>query len=150
MKMVDTFLKQKLMERIPQQAPFRFIDDISFISEDFIRGEYTYREDEYFYKGHFPKHPITPGVILIETMAQIGLLALGIYLLKEDKKLEKVFLTSSNIDFKSFVLPGEKVVVEAKKKYFRLNKLKCEVSMHHETKGVICSGTISGMFLENS
>jgi len=147
--MVDTVNKQKILDLIPHCEPFRFIDDILEIEDDFVRGTYTYKEDEYFYKGHFPGHPITPGVILIETMAQIGLLTLGIYLSKDCEKPEKVFLTSTNIDFRSFVLPGEKIIVESRKKYFRMNKLKCEVSMHHATKGVICKGSIAGLFLND-
>ncbi len=145
--MIATEHQQKILEMIPHREPFRFIDDILTIEDDFIRGTYTYKPDEYFYQGHFPGHPITPGVILIETMAQIGLLALGIHLSANCEKPEKVFLTATNIDFRSFVLPGEKIIVESRKKYFRMNKLKCEVSMLHETKGIICKGTIAGIFL---
>ena len=147
--MKDTLQQKDILGMIPHRKPFRFIDNILDIDDNFVRGDYTFRKEEYFYQGHFPGHPITPGVILIETMAQIGLLTLGIYLSKDTKKLEKVFLTSSNIDFRSFVLPGERVVVEAKKIYFRMNKLKCDVSMHQETKGVICKGSIAGIFLDD-
>ena len=54
-------------------------------------GFYTFKEDEYFYQGHFKDNPITPGVILTEVMAQIGVVCLGIYLLKRSRfqKIEK-------------------------------------------------------------
>lgn len=146
--MLNTLQKNEILDRIPHQEPFRFIDDILEIDNNSICGEYTYKENEFFYKGHFPDFPVTPGVILTETMAQIGLLALGIFLSKESQDPKKVFMTSSNIDFRETVLPGEKVIVKAKKIFFRLNKLKCEVSMHHEEKGLICKGTISGIFIQ--
>ena len=77
----DAGIKQEVLELVPQQAPFRFIDEIISLDEDGIVGAYRFREDEFFYRGHFPGRPITPGVILIETMAQIGVVAFGMYLL---------------------------------------------------------------------
>ena len=53
-------------------------------------GAYRFREDEFFYRGHFPGRPITPGVILIETMAQIGVVAFGMYLLACQKNMRPV------------------------------------------------------------
>jgi len=144
--MVSNLQHQSILDMIPQEKPFRFVDTIIEVDEESICGEYTFKKDEYFYKGHFPEHPITPGVILIESMAQIGLLALGIFLTKASKKPDKVFLRSSDIEFKQPVLPGDKVIVKAKKIFFRLNMLKCQVSMHHETKGVVCKGTITGIY----
>ena len=97
---------EEVLEIIPQQKPFRFIDRIIEISEDGAIGEYTFREDESFYAGHFPGNPVTPGVILIETMCQTGLVALGIYLLglKADKaevsRMVTLF-TDSDVEFSS-------------------------------------------------
>ena len=70
---------EEVLSLIPQQYPFRFIDGILEMDEEHIVGTYRFREDEYFYRGHFPSQPITPGVILIETMAQTGVVAFGIY-----------------------------------------------------------------------
>ncbi|MEO1575848.1 MAG: beta-hydroxyacyl-ACP dehydratase, partial [Pseudomonadota bacterium] len=57
----------ELLQAVPQQAPFRFIDTIVEVDDDHIVGRYTFRPDEFFYAGHFPGQPVTPGVILIET-----------------------------------------------------------------------------------
>jgi 3-hydroxyacyl-[acyl-carrier-protein] dehydratase len=57
-----------------------------------------------FYKGHFEHHPVTPGVILTETMAQIGLVCLGIFILDNNfTKNTSIALTSTSMDFIKFI-----------------------------------------------
>ncbi|MDQ3230519.1 MAG: hypothetical protein M3Q07_01770, partial [Pseudobdellovibrionaceae bacterium] len=63
----------RILALVPQQKPFRFVDRIIEVDEQRIVGQYQFREDEWFYRGHFPGNPVTPGVILVECMAQIGL-----------------------------------------------------------------------------
>ncbi len=136
---------------LPYQAPFLFVDTLTAISEDGITGEYTFKEDAYFYKGHFKDHPVTPGVILTETMAQIGAVCLGIYLTRNNKKSNRapqVALTSSAIDFYVPVYPGEQVTVISEKEYFRFNKLKCKVQLFNAQDQLVCRGFISGMINE--
>ena len=129
--------EQNIIELLPYQRPFLFVDAIDTVSENEIRGHYTFRKDEYFYKGHFKDNPITPGVILTECMAQIGLVCFGIFLLKDElqnAKKPQVALTSNKIDFYLPVLPGEKVIVHSEKEVFRFNKLKCKVKMLNKNK----------------
>jgi 3-hydroxyacyl-[acyl-carrier-protein] dehydratase len=124
------------------------VDELHEITEQGVKGSYTYKHDEYFYQGHFKNFPVTPGVILTETMAQIGVVCLGIYLLKDDITLmskPEIALTSVEIDFLLPVFPGEKVTIISQKKYFRFNKLKCDVEMRNSHDKIVCSGTISGM-----
>ena len=113
-----------------------------------MKGYYTFKEDNYFYRGHFKDNPITPGVILTEVMAQIGLVCLGIYLLKDEfskTKKPQIALTSSNIEFFLPVRPNERVKVVSEKIYFRFNKLKCKVQLFNEKNELVCKGVISGM-----
>ncbi|MDZ7846076.1 MAG: hypothetical protein U5L96_04560 [Owenweeksia sp.] len=63
------------------------MDDIDAVDENGISGHYRFKEDEFFYAGHFVGNPVTPGVILIECMAQIGLVSLGFFLLSQKGKL---------------------------------------------------------------
>ncbi|PIX14108.1 MAG: hydroxymyristoyl-ACP dehydratase, partial [Flavobacteriaceae bacterium CG_4_8_14_3_um_filter_31_8] len=89
---------QKIISFLPYTKPFLFVDEITQISENGVIGNYTFKENEYFYKGHFINKPITPGVILTETMAQIGVVCLGIYLLKNEISSDKkpqIALTSN-------------------------------------------------------
>ncbi len=140
----------KIIKLLPYKKPFLFVDELIEISENGITGNYTYREDEFFYEGHFIKNPITPGVILTETMAQIGVVSLGVFLLKDkissDKK-PQIALTSNQIDFFLPVLPNEKVTVISEKEFFRFNKLKCKVKMLNSKNELVCRGTISGMII---
>lgn len=140
----------EIIKLLPYTHPFLFVDDITEISENGVSGTYTFKETEFFYPGHFNENPITPGVILTETMAQIGLVCLGIFLLKDDllsNKKPQIALTSNTIDFFLPVLPNQKVTVVSEKVYFRFNKLKCKVKMMNEQKELVCRGTIDGMLI---
>jgi len=124
------------------------VDEITSISESVVEGTYFYDESLDFYKGHFKDNPVTPGVILTETMAQIGVVCLGIYLLKNQFTQNSVIvLTSSEIEYLKPVLPNEKVKVISEKIYFRFNKLKCKVAMFNEGNIEVCRGTIAGMII---
>ncbi len=133
---------------LPYQAPFLFVDDLTDISDESIIGYYTYKKDAFYYKGHFKNYPITPGVILTETMAQIGLVCLGIYMFRDHLRgpnPPQIALTSNQIDFFLPVFPGERVKVVSEKEYFRFNKLKCHVNLYNMNNELVCRGTISGM-----
>ncbi len=141
-------MKQQILEKLPYSEPFLFVDGIEQIDQNGVIGHYTYDANADFYRGHFKDHPVTPGVILTETMAQIGLVCLGIYLLNEDFTFKSaIALTSTEIEFLIPVFPGEKVTVTSQKLYFRFGKLKCRVVMTNSTGSEVCSGTIAGMIL---
>ena len=142
-----------ILENLPYSKPFLFVDRLLSMSETNIEGSYTFTKDEFFYAGHFKDQPVTPGVILTECMAQIGLVCFGIFLLKNESSStekevlpkHKIALTNNNIDFFLPVFPGEMVKVFSEKEYFRFNKLKCKVKMLNEKNEVVCKGVISGM-----
>ncbi len=121
---------QEIISKLPYSKPFLFVDELLHI------------------KGHFKDNPITPGVILTEVMAQIGLVCLGIYILNNTfNKNTAIVLTSTEIDFLKPVFPNEKVTVISEKLYFRFGKLKCKVTMKNEKGETVCSGTIAGIIL---
>lgn len=133
---------------LPYQEPFLFVDALTEISEESITGYYTYGEDAFFYRGHFKDQPVTPGVILTETMAQIGVVCLGIYIFRDHLEVKdhpQIALTSNQIDFYLPVFPGERVKVISEKEYFRFHKLKCNVKLFNANNEMVCRGTISGM-----
>lgn len=136
---------------LPYTEPFLFVDEIISVSEESISGSYTFSSDAFFYKGHFKNNPVTPGVILTECMAQIGLVCFGIYLLKDENISEKstFALSSTEIDFYLPVFPGEKVTVISEKIYFRFQKLKCKVKLLNAKDEIVAKGTISGMILKS-
>jgi 3-hydroxyacyl-[acyl-carrier-protein] dehydratase len=140
--------EKEILSKLPYSKPFLFVDKIIRIDEDGVEGEYTFDRDLDFYKGHFKEKPVTPGVILTEVMAQIGLVCLGIFLLNNQFNNEaSIALTSIDIEFLKPVFPNEKVTVISKKIYFRFGKLKCKVSMKNERDEEVCNGTIAGMIV---
>lgn len=137
-----------LLAHLPQQPPFRFVDDVTEMDEQHIRGHYRFRADEYFYAGHFPGQPLTPGVILIECMAQIGLVAFGLHLLGEQRETAKgMAFSSSEVEFLAPVYPEQRVEVVAEKVYFRLGKLKVKAQLQLPDGVVAARGTLAGMVL---
>lgn len=139
-----------ILKKLPYSSPFLFVDDLVSIDENGVIGNFTFKEGLDFYKGHFKNSPVTPGVILTECMAQIGLVCLGIFLVENDLTEEsQIGLTSTEIEFLKPVFPGEKVSVISEKIYFRFNKLKCKVKMLNEKSEIVCEGTIAGIIKVN-
>jgi 3-hydroxyacyl-[acyl-carrier-protein] dehydratase len=139
----------EVLAALPQQEPFRFVDEILEIDEEHIVGSYRFRPEADFYRGHFPGNPVTPGVILIESMAQVGIVALGLYLLalESESDADKIttLFTDTSVDFNGIVRPGDRVTISAKKTFFRRLKLRSEAEMKLEDGTVVCSGSVSGM-----
>jgi 3-hydroxyacyl-[acyl-carrier-protein] dehydratase len=139
---------KEILSKLPYSKPFLFVDELLHVDEHGASGCFTFDENLEFYKGHFKGNPITPGVILTETMAQIGLVCLGIYLVNDRLTSNNIIsLTSTEIEFIKPVFPKEKVTVISEKIYFRFGKLKCKVIMKNEQQETVCSGTIAGMIL---
>lgn len=137
-----------LLDQLPQQEPFRFVDEIHSVDENGIEASYTWRADADFYRGHFPGNPVTPGVLLIESMAQAAVVAFGIHLVKLDGgDPEKLitFFTDAQVDFSGTVLPGDRVTIRGKKVFWRRRKLRAEAEMLLEDGTLVCSGVLSGM-----
>lgn len=137
---------QEIIEQLPYSEPFLFVDELIQLSAERSEGCYTFPESAPFYKGHFKAHPVTPGVLLTECCAQIGLVCLGLYLLKDkDTNGLTLGLSSANMEFFIPVYPGEKVRVVSEKIYFRFHKLKCLVQLFNTKNQLVCKGVMAGM-----
>jgi 3-hydroxyacyl-[acyl-carrier-protein] dehydratase len=133
-----------VLAAVPHRPPFRFIDEIVELDHDHIVAAYRFRPDADFYRGHFPGNPITPGVLLVEAMAQAGVVAHGIFLLGGDPGMLTLF-TDATVEFTGIVRPGQRVIVRGRKLVFRRSLLRSAVEMMLEDGTVVCSGTLSGM-----
>ena len=105
--------KEGIKNIIPQREPFLMIDEV----EDFIPGEsataYKYvNEEEYYFKGHFPGNPIMPGVLIVESLAQTG--AVAILSMEENKGKNALFGGIGKLRFKKQVVPGDTLKLEVK------------------------------------
>ena len=93
---------------LPHRPPFLFVDRIVELTETKVIGVRTFREDEPYFKGHFPDHPVVPGVLLLEGLAQ----TMGYYALYH-RKAPRVFLVGiDRARFRSIVEPGKEVTYE--------------------------------------
>lgn len=145
---MTTDVKDVILARIPQQTPFRFIDRIVEIDADRITSQYTFRQDEFFYRGHFPGRPITPGVILIEAMAQTAVVALGLHLVMsegEDPSKYLTVFTDVEAEFRAEVKPGDTVTIKGEKLFWRRRKLKSKAELYLPDGRLAASATLSGL-----
>jgi 3-hydroxyacyl-[acyl-carrier-protein] dehydratase len=140
----------EVLEMLPQKEPFLFVDEILEVDDDHIVARYRFRPDADFYRGHFPDRPVTPGVILLESLAQVGVVALGLYQVARDQGRDAVreslaLFTDANVEFSGLVNPGDRVTIRAKKVFFRRGKIRSEAEMTLDDGTVVLSGSISGM-----
>lgn len=145
-----TLTAAEVLDLVPQREPFRFIDEILEIDDEHIVATYRWQPDADFYRGHFPGNPITPGVLLIESMAQAGVVALGLYLVAQTHSVDEAakFLTvftDADVEFSGIVRPGDEVKITARKKFYRRMKLRSEAEMQLADGTLVCSGVLSGM-----
>ncbi len=105
--------KEEIKKIIPQREPFLMIDEV----EEYIPGEsaVAYKNvsaDEWYFQGHFPGNPIMPGVLITESLAQAG--AVAILSLEENKGKNALFGGINNMKFKRMVVPGDRLKLELK------------------------------------
>lgn len=143
---------KEIIEKLPFSSPYLFVDELLYVNEKEAVGTYTFREDLEFFKGHFNGFPIVPGALLTETMAQIGLVSLGIYLTSLDPTIQNNLsvATSYNVEFYKPVYPNDKVTVTSKLIYFRFGKLKSKVEMTNQDNVKVCEGVIAGILVSKS
>ncbi len=104
----------EVMNFLPHRYPFLMIDRIvEFEADKRVVGLKNVTINEPFFQGHFPGHPIMPGVLLIEAMAQTGgVMALMSLPAEEVKKKVLYFMSIDKAKFRKPVLPGDQVRFE--------------------------------------
>ncbi len=101
----------RLMSILPHRYPFMMVDRILKIEGDKIIGLKNVTINEPFFQGHFPGHPIMPGVLQIEAMAQVA----GILMLQQGgDPATKVayFMSANNVKWRKPVRPGDQLIIE--------------------------------------
>ena len=105
--------KEEIKEIIPQRDPFLMIDEV----EQYLPGESAtaYKNvdaSEWYFQGHFPGNPIMPGVLITESLAQTG--AVAILSMPENKGKNALFGGIDKMKFKKMVVPGDRLKLEVK------------------------------------
>jgi len=140
----------EILNYIPQQNPFRFVDQILNVNENEIIGMYKFKQTESFYAGHFPNKPITPGVILLESMCQVGVVAFGIYLLSLEIASNEIsnwltMFTDAKVEFLKSVYPESTVTIKATKVFWRKMKLRSNIEMYDQNNNLLATALASGI-----
>lgn len=125
-KILDVNVIQKIL---PHRYPFLLVDRIIEIGAKRVVGIKNVTINEPFFQGHFPGHPIMPGVLILEAMAQVG----GVGALNIPDNIGKLayFLSINNAKFRKPVVPGDQLIIEVD-----LLKTKLSVMQTHATAKV--------------
>lgn len=103
--------KEQILAAIPHRDPFLLIDEVVEQGESKIVCRKTFSGDEFWYRGHYPDFPITPGVILCEASMQAGAVLLSKLVGDSDGKVP-VATRANNVQFRDMVKPGDSVEIE--------------------------------------
>ena len=102
---------QAIQAAIPHREPFLLLDEIVEQGEDHIVCRKTFHGDEFWYRGHYPAFPITPGVLLCEAAMQAGAVLLS-HCVKDLSEGVPVATRANNVQFKKMVFPGDTILIE--------------------------------------
>jgi len=139
-----------LLALLPYGPGFLFIDE--FLEADRVHtvARYKFRQDEFFYAGHFRDRPLTPGVILLEAMCQGGMVAQGLYLLAHDIGVEsardyRFLVTGSEVEWIEQVRPEETILIRSQLSAWRKRRIRTDVKLFSDNGALVATAAISGM-----
>lgn len=139
----------EILSLLPHRYPFLLVDRVLKIEDESIVAIKNVTFNEPQFTGHFPENPIMPGVLIIEALAQVsGIYCYNKLLSKEEvHKRHMFFATINNVKFKTPVVPGDTLRLEATLDRFNgaLLKTKC---MAYVGENIACSAELGLWLLE--
>ncbi|HEY4270832.1 MAG TPA: bifunctional UDP-3-O-[3-hydroxymyristoyl] N-acetylglucosamine deacetylase/3-hydroxyacyl-ACP dehydratase [Candidatus Udaeobacter sp.] len=137
----------EVMQILPHRYPFLMVDRIiGFEGEDKITGVKSVTINEPFFQGHFPGHPVMPGVMQVEAMAQVASILL--YKLTKTSSRVGYFMSADEVKFRKPVFPGDTIFIHAeltRARGNRMAKTKCYCVVND---AVVSEGELMFTFLE--
>lgn len=132
---------------LPHRDPLLLIDEITeLIPLKSATGVKHLQADEFYFKGHFPNYPVMPGVLILETMAQVG--AVALLSAPEFSGKLAFFAGVEKAKFRKQVVPGDTLVVKTNLIKMRSNFGVGEAKAYVADK-LVCEATISFAIGEN-
>lgn len=106
----ETFDTAQVMKILPHRFPFLMVDRVTKVDGNKITGLKNVSVNEPYFQGHFPNHPIMPGVLQLEAIAQVA----GILTLRQAENFGKLayFMAAENVKWRKPVKPGDTLVIE--------------------------------------
>lgn len=139
-----TFAIQEILEFLPHRYPFLLIDRVvEFEPTKRLVALKNVTINEPFFQGHFPGHPIMPGVLVVEAMAQAGAIIMLAEIADRDKKLI-VFTGIERAKFRQSVTPGDQLRIEVNVLSFRTRAGRIEGRAYVDGK-LACEATLTCM-----
>jgi 3-hydroxyacyl-[acyl-carrier-protein] dehydratase len=139
-----TFAIQEILDFLPHRYPFLLIDRVvEFERTKRLVAIKNVTINEPFFQGHFPGHPIMPGVLVVEAMAQAGAIIMLAEIVDRDKKLI-VFTGIERAKFRKSVTPGDQLRIEVDVLSFRTRTGKIEGKAYVDGK-LACEATLTCM-----
>lgn len=103
---------EQVKEMLPHREPFLFVDAVTKLEPNLIEGYRDINADEFYFRGHFPGLPVLPGVLMVEAIAQIGILLVGKFR-EERRGRNTLFAGIEKVRFRRQVAPGDRLLLSA-------------------------------------
>jgi len=142
---LNSLRAEQILGLLPHRYPFLLIDRVLEVSDDKVIALKNVSINEPYFQGHYPNHPVMPGVLQIEAMAQVG----GLLMMDSEETAGKLvyFMTLDNVKWRKPVTPGDQIVFEVE--LLQLKRNTCRMRGKGTVDGnVVVEGEMMAMLVD--